>query len=196
MARSFNFGSHIRLQEGYIYHIDDIYSLHTPHSFQLYYNYSVTTRRIDVLASDQTLNRLKREYPRSLLSSRLLLNTLNNEIWYHTSASLIDIVEITACKEVSHEGFEVVGALFSYADGHKESIGQYRLDYDLESHIVVPVTHLHVGTKRNRLGLSYVAFLRVTQLPNEQLVDWLDIPLSGRLEWWYSLRQSRIDHIF
>lgn len=83
-----------------------------------------------------------------------------------------------------------MGMLLCYADGHRECVGQFRLDWVAEPIAVGKTDKLYICGKRTNKSWAYVATV-VTRAPtNRADGQWLDVPQAGVLEWWFSSRHS------
>lgn len=106
-------------------------------------------------------------------------------LWQYTSCSLSNLREIQPCIE-THEDFQqVVGMLLSYADGHRESVGQMRLDQMAEPISIAKNDILFFHSKAAPDGLKHIDFV-TTQAPEvKEEGCWLEVYLYGTLEWWF-----------
>jgi hypothetical protein len=99
------------------------------------------------------------------------------------------VTQITLCKDAyaSHE--PILGMLLQYIDGHRTCLGQFRFDMALEAILVNQTSALHIGSGRTETSLPYVAKVTIGQ-PDRVDLAWLDINWDGKLEWWFSNRQT------
>ncbi|KAF4447885.1 hypothetical protein F53441_8635 [Fusarium austroafricanum] len=109
-----------------------------------------------------------------------------------TYASLGDVRTITPCR--SRAAFDlkaIVGLLFTYTDGRQRCIGQVRLDW-LEDPLVVTSEKIWLGCAVEEvkpLGEGFwpptnrIKWVSVSKPLADGKRQYLEIPLSGRLEW-------------
>jgi hypothetical protein len=115
--------------------------------------------------------------------------------------SLDSVVEVTPClSEV--KGFEpvIVGLIFRYKDGRRASIGQIRLDR-FQPALEVDIASMGMCLRfvRSAQGFINVIGVDVQTCPpsDEQVYDArLEVPWQGKLEWWFSHRESWVCHEF
>lgn len=83
-----------------------------------------------------------------------------------------------------------MGMLLHYADGHRESIGQFRLDWAVEPIMVAKLEKLYFCGKRTKKSWGYVAHVTTEPPASRARSSWLDVDQAGTLEWWFSTRHS------
>ncbi|KAH7129632.1 hypothetical protein B0J13DRAFT_140093 [Dactylonectria estremocensis] len=127
------------------------------------------------------------EVPRSISTPPY---TQSNEIWLHSSCSLLGVVEVHPCINNTSAYRPVMGMLLHYADGHRESIGQFRLDWAVEPIIVAKLEKLYFCGKRTKKSWGYVAYVTTEPPGSRAQSSWLDVGQAGTLEWWFSSRHS------
>lgn len=116
--------------------------------------------------------------------------TQSNEIWVHSSCSMRNLTLIYTCINNSVPHGPVVGMPLHYADGHRGSVGQFRLDWRIEPLAVGETDKLYICGKRTKQSWGYVATV-TTQAPLIRTEgNWLDIVQVDSLEWWFSSRHS------
>lgn len=127
------------------------------------------------------------ELPRSISTPPY---TQSNEVWLHTSCSMRSVVEVHLCVDHTSVYRPVIGLLFYYADGHGESIGQFRLDWAVEPITITELEKLYIYGKRTKKSWGYVSRI-TTQPPGSRTQSrWLEVNQAGTLEWWFSSRHS------
>ncbi|KAF9770073.1 hypothetical protein IL306_012424 [Fusarium sp. DS 682] len=113
-----------------------------------------------------------------------------NEVWVHTSCSMRRLTSIQPCINASASHRPIVGMLLYYHDGHRESIGQFRLDWSIKPFSIGETDKLYICCKRTKKSWGYVASV-MTQPPlHRQEGRWLDVAQVGVLDWWFSSRHS------
>ena len=127
------------------------------------------------------------EAPRSISTPPY---TQSNEIWLHSSCSMLGVVEVYPCVNVTSAYRPVIGMLLIYADGHRESIGQVRLDWALKPIRVAKLEKLYFCGKRTKKSWGYVAHVTTEPPAGQTRSRWLDVGRAGTLEWWFSSRHS------
>ncbi len=110
--------------------------------------------------------------------------------YFYSSASLSQVVEITLCRE---EHSLIAGLLFRYTDGHRASVGEFRMDCIGETLQVDPRRNLlYLGFAKAEKVLPHVARLELS-LPREMgSLRWLRIPWRGTLDWWFCFRTCKV----
>ncbi|KAG5766485.1 hypothetical protein H9Q72_005450 [Fusarium xylarioides] len=116
--------------------------------------------------------------------------TQSNEIWIHSSCSMRHLTLVHACVDKSAPHQPVIGMLLYYTDGHRESVGQFRLDWSIESITVREMDRLYICGKRTKQNWGYVAAATTRPPLNQAEGCWLDVAQAGLLEWWFSSRHS------
>ncbi|OTA80871.1 hypothetical protein M434DRAFT_17566 [Hypoxylon sp. CO27-5] len=135
-----------------------------------------------------------------------------NQDYFYSSCRMNDVTSVTPCINEDHPDKLVIGLLFQYEDGHRECVGQMRLDWTTDT-IEVDRTRrtLRVGmTKpkiRNRGRPFGESFINVTRTVGRVVVSnsskyvgyrsgytWIDVPWYGTLEWWFSATNTIVSH--
>ncbi|KAG8673851.1 hypothetical protein FPOAC2_07320 [Fusarium poae] len=159
---------------------------------RIYYNQPDArgTRNADFIALENSDTTTQDNIPKMPVSVSPCPDTHGNEIWVHTSCNMRRLTGIQPCINTSASHRPVVGMLLYYHDGHRESIGQFRLDWSIKPIAVGETDKLYISGKRMKKSWGYVASV-TTQAPLDRGVDcWLDVPQVGVLEWWFSSRHS------
>lgn len=133
-------------------------------------------------------------YPPSLTPSSPPPYTQYNEPWYYTNCRLEDVVEITCCTDRTASHKPIIGMLIGYGNGRRACVGQYRMDWAMETLTVSPSGRLRIGLGKTRRNFPYVASISLPGLatPDSDSLSWMDMPWHGKLEWWFSQRQCRL----
>ena len=102
-----------------------------------------------------------------------------------------------------------IGMILRYRDNHRAGVGQFRWDWATRPVEVGSRTMLHIGFRilEGHHGNSddfydaddaidaNVAYLDIySPEDRESYSSWLEIPLSGTLEWWFAPHASKIYH--
>lgn len=124
------------------------------------------------------------------------------DFWQYSSCSLENVVAIQLCVETPVRHQPVVGMLVSYADGHKECVGQWRFDWASKPIDTSGTDGLHICHQRTRYLSSgrhrYIGIVAVrTELRQTSPVadgEWSAVGWTGTLEWWFSRRYIWLYH--
>ncbi|EXK78195.1 hypothetical protein FOQG_17119 [Fusarium oxysporum f. sp. raphani 54005] len=163
-----------------------------PKPSRVYYNQpgASGTLNVDVIALENSGTTAQDNIPSMPVSVSPCPYTQSNEIWVHTSCSMRRLTGIQPCIDASASHQPVIGMLLYYHDGHRESIGQFRLDWSIEPFAVGETDKLYISGKRTKKNWGYVANV-TTQAPLDRAEGrWLDVAQVGALEWWFSSRHS------
>ncbi|SPO00879.1 uncharacterized protein DNG_03627 [Cephalotrichum gorgonifer] len=118
-----------------------------------------------------------------------------NELWHYTNCRMEDVVEVTLCVDPTDQVKPIIGILVHYRNGCRACLGQYRLDWTEPPIFVDPSRALRIGMGRSPEKLPYVAEVGQGDAdPDLEGAQWMEVPWQGRLEWWFSHRQSRLDY--
>ncbi|CRK19048.1 hypothetical protein BN1708_012501 [Verticillium longisporum] len=159
-----------------------------------YFGVDANTTETEIsLAQDQ---QHRTRYPPSLTPSSPPPYTQYNEAWYYTNCRLEDVVEVTCCIDQSAPHQPIIGMLLRYGNRHRACVGQYRLDWALDTISVDRSKMLSIGLGRTKRRFLYVAELGLQRLgtTDSGSLSWMNIPWHGRLEWWFSQRQSKLNY--
>lgn len=116
--------------------------------------------------------------------------TQSNEVWLHSSCTMPHVTEVYACVNRTAPHRQVMGMLLCYADGHRECVGQFRLDWVAEPIMVGETDKLYICGKRTKESWGYVAAVTTRAPVNRTEGRWLDVAQVGTLEWWFSSHHS------
>lgn len=164
-------------------------------------------RGINIFGVDSTTARIERyrpssqetpwnPYPPNLMPTTPPPYTQSNEPWYYTNCRLEDATEITICADPTLAHKPIIGMLIRYSDDSRSCVGSYRLDWARDRIAVDPSQKLRIGLGKTAIRLPYVAVINVRSpaMGNPDVFSWVEMPWSGRLEWWFSTRQCRFFH--
>ncbi|KAF4447880.1 hypothetical protein F53441_8630 [Fusarium austroafricanum] len=115
---------------------------------------------------------------------------------FSTSARLENVVELIPCRSWAPRSTGIVGLIFIYSDGHRESVGQVRLDHLLDPIKVEPTGDMWLGFRAIPNGGAVAEAMRVIPSigqtihggnPSEEGLKWMRITWKGCLNWqfWY-----------
>lgn len=117
-------------------------------------------------------------------------HTGSDEGFFWSSASLEGVTALRQCRRGNSQGRqEVIGLLFTHADGTVSSVGQVRWDCLGKRSDVAGSDDLWLAFERTASRCPYIsdAQLSPSERPGRFRLSW-----RGRLEWWYSYRQCQI----
>lgn len=115
--------------------------------------------------------------------------------YFFTTAKLEDVVRVVPCQAWAPGSTGIVGLLFIYSDGHREAVGQIRLDYLLPSMSADPRGDMWLGVRPLSYGFVVDAIRLIPSAgktvyggnSSEDGLTWHRVEWKGRLEWlvWY-----------
>ncbi|QPC74715.1 hypothetical protein HYE68_005467 [Fusarium pseudograminearum] len=152
---------------------------------------------VDYLAFDTEDKRLDKDPSVQLGGPFALCSSGVSNQRFATSATLKDVVEVIPCRSWAPGSTGIIGLLLTYSDGHRETVGQVRLDHLLEPMQVVPTGDMWLGIRLFRHGKgAVVEALRL--MPSNGMtvhggntceagLQWRRVEWKGRLDWlfWY-----------
>lgn len=113
---------------------------------------------------------------------------------YFSSCRLEDVVEVALCRTrlggVSEDA--VTGLLVRYANGDRACVGSFRFDWASPARQVGRTGRLYIGCGQR---LNCVRDVRIEPPLVDNGLSWMEVPLSGKLEWWSSVGSCRVYHI-
>lgn len=113
------------------------------------------------------------------------------ENYFYSTANLDGVDTIVPCQRYIRGRQRIVGLFLQFPEGRQSCVGQIRLD-SLASPLQLS------GHQRFWLGFSeddhcpFVAGLELSEPTSSEGVSWLEVPLRGNLDWWFSLRQCQV----
>lgn len=140
----------------------------------------------------------KREQPASFIPKSPPMERQDPGDRYFSSCQLDGVVEVVPCRSRPgrqyKEGGVVTGLLVRYGSGDRACVGAFRFDW--------AVSDASVATGRTgKLCIGYgrepttVVDIRGELPLLEDGLLWVEIPLTGRLEWWSFRDQVEIHHV-
>ncbi|KAF5124181.1 hypothetical protein E5D57_012109 [Metarhizium anisopliae] len=114
----------------------------------------------------------------------------------YSCCRLENVAAVTPCrgKRLRHQ--PIIGMLLQYHDGTRACVGQYRLDWTLNTVAIRPELPMWLRQGEIERDKKYVSEVR---LNGRQVVDgaqsWQEIPWHGKLEWWYLRQEARVIHV-
>ncbi|QPC65942.1 hypothetical protein HYE67_008173 [Fusarium culmorum] len=193
-GRVFVLGTHIS-QHDIVVKYDCITSFPTEKHARFWFCYREGC--VDCLAFDTEDKRLENDPIVQLEGSSALCSSGLSNQRFATSATLKDVVEVVPCRSWAPGSTGIVGLLLTYSDGHRETVGQVRLDHLLEPMQVVPTGDMWLGIRLLPHGAGVVVeALRL--IPSNGMtvhggntceagLRWGRVEWKGRLDWlfWY-----------
>ncbi|KAI0837178.1 hypothetical protein F5Y06DRAFT_304880 [Hypoxylon sp. FL0890] len=124
---------------------------------------------------------------------------------FYSSCEMKGVTRITPCIGETHPIRPVIGMLLDYEDGHRECLGQMRFDWIASPLEVSEGSKLHIGMtkpdmKRPLHICTLVATVTLTQSEDTdgpfhpEVNNWINVPWSGTLEWWFSTDSTTVKH--
>lgn len=120
--------------------------------------------------------------------------TQSNEVWLYSSCSMRHLTEVYPCIKMTTPYRPLIGMLLSYSDGHRECVGQFRLDWVVERILVGETDKLYICGRRTKERWGYIAAVTCRAPANRTEDRWLEVAKTGTLEWWFSSRHSVLFH--
>ncbi|RKL46176.1 hypothetical protein BFJ72_g3084 [Fusarium proliferatum] len=119
-----------------------------------------------------------------------------------SSASLNDVRTITPCRGWSEPFLnDVVGLLFTYSDGRRRCVGQVRLDF-LDAPLTVNSDSFWLGCMDKETAVdewtpwhNNVATFCLSEPVQNEDIEYVKVPLKGRLEWAVLPTSSAVRHV-
>lgn len=120
------------------------------------------------------------------------------EDYFHTWCILNRVTSIRPCNGLQGGDQAILGLLFSNADGTESCVGQIRRDCLGSSKKIDVSGRLWLGfsLKNNEPRVVRVETFHsnVCQDADASDLSWFVVPWHGKLEWWFSFRQSKVCH--
>ncbi|KAH9235745.1 hypothetical protein K456DRAFT_34415 [Colletotrichum gloeosporioides 23] len=113
-----------------------------------------------------------------------------SESYFYSTAILDGIDMITLCQRYVWGKRRIIGLLLQFSGGRQSCVGQIRLDclgnpLPLGSH-----QSIWLGFSKDD-HRPFVSVLEFSEPKPTEGVWWFEVELFGRLEWWFSLKQSQ-----
>ncbi|CAI0652177.1 unnamed protein product [Colletotrichum noveboracense] len=117
-----------------------------------------------------------------------------SESYFYSTAILDGIDMITLCQRYVWGKRRIIGLLLQFSGGRQSCVGQIRLDclgnpLPLGSH-----QSIWLGFSKDD-HRPFVSVLEFSEPKPTEGVWWFEVELFGRLEWWFSLKQSQVCHM-
>ncbi|KAK1843036.1 hypothetical protein CCHR01_14341 [Colletotrichum chrysophilum] len=114
-----------------------------------------------------------------------------SESYFYSTAILDGVHMIAPCQRHVRGKLRIIGLLLHFSGGRQSCVGQIRLD--------CLGSLLPVGSRQSVwLGFSkddhrpFVSVLELSEPKPTEGTWWFEVELFGRLEWWFSLKQSQV----
>ncbi|KAM0551751.1 hypothetical protein ACHAPJ_008319 [Fusarium lateritium] len=173
--------------------------------------YSYPQDGVDCFAFDTPDLRCSRQnIPSELNNPNIFVHSGLPGQGFFTTAKLENVVEVTPCKAWGPGTTGIVGLVFLYSDGHRDAVGQVRLDH-LMSPIAVDQTNEHhdmwLAARDHHCKDSWGSFITVVEMmrvmpsfaeninggnPSEEGLQWMRVRWRGRLDWFFWYRSCRV----
>lgn len=115
------------------------------------------------------------------------------EAFMWSSAALDGVISLRQChRQRSHSLNMVSGLELQYEDGSMTTVGEVRLD-SLGDQTNISSSCVWLGFLATHEGYPYITAIEAAH-PTQNEVTWFQVPLTGRLEWWYSSQQCQVWH--
>ncbi|KAJ8127384.1 hypothetical protein O1611_g6251 [Lasiodiplodia mahajangana] len=121
--------------------------------------------------------------------------SMSYEDYLYTTARVDHVAHVSLCRADSSS--VITGLVFEYTDGHRESVGQIRLDC-LEDPFMIDISQkMWLKISRSPDGYPQVVdagFSPIKERLGKTGGEYLYIMWHGVLEWWFSLNQCLLYH--
>ncbi|CAM1501689.1 Fc.00g036730.m01.CDS01 [Cosmosporella sp. VM-42] len=116
-----------------------------------------------------------------------------HEEYFYTFASLKDVTKVTPCRRSTNSNSTIIGLLLEYSTGRRACVGQIRTD-SLDRAVTVQAEEkLWLSTQESSKGYSNVVTCDVGVLPPDwKGLTFVEAAWEGKLEWWFSSKQSQV----
>lgn len=116
------------------------------------------------------------------------------EDYFYTSASLDNATTVSLC-EGSYKGkVYVTGLVFTYSNGREACVGQIRRDYLSCPLQLITSPMLWLGFSLENREPRVAKIETISSPSDTSSLEWLAIPWTGQLDWWFSARQCKVYH--
>jgi hypothetical protein len=113
------------------------------------------------------------------------------EDFFYSDHDLTGLVKVTPCKFLDKPGYS--GMILHFSNGHRESVGQVRLDCLCPSIELESSTLLSLGFKTRPDWHPYVAAITTARCSSEMDFEAIiELSCHGRLEWIWSHYQTHV----
>lgn len=148
---------------------------------------------VDCLAFDcEDKRHDKNEAPPSFHDPSTWSSRMSAQQVFNKSVRLGAVTEVVPCRSWIPGSTGIVGLIFAYSDGSRESVGQVRLDHLLSPIEVDPAGEMWLGARLFHPSGAVVESMRVIPStgqtfhggnPSQEGLTWLRILWRGRLDW-------------
>ncbi|KAF5022664.1 hypothetical protein F66182_5282 [Fusarium sp. NRRL 66182] len=169
-----------------------------PHRFW----YSLLPDGVDSFAFDGSdLRRRQVEASRVLGDDGPVHSGYRNQ-GFASTARLENVVEVIPCRSWTPGSTGIVGLILTYSDGHKDSVGQIRLDHLMPPVAVDPTGDMWLGSRAHPVSQWHGSIVEAMRIipsdggtiyggnTSEQGLRWIRVQWRGRLDWLFWYRQS------
>ena len=116
---------------------------------------------------------------------------------FFTFAPLEHVTKVTPCRRSTTSSSTVVGILFEYSTGRQACVGQIRTDSLDRPFTVQSGEKMWLGVKETSKGRTNVVTCDVDVAPPPRDdVTFLEIRWEGKLEWWFTAKESRVNRVY
>jgi hypothetical protein len=121
---------------------------------------------------------------------------------FATTAALDGVVEVVPCTSWAPGSTGIVGLIFTYSDGHREAVGQIRLDHLLAPMRVDQTGDMWLGFRQLSYGIVIEALRLIHSNgktiyggnTSENGLRWYRVVWRGRLDWFFWYGRSFVSH--
>lgn len=162
---------------------------------QIFFNHwaSLDFSQISLMGFEQAQpSRPTLDYPQALTP---LSNPPNSTLWYYSTCSLVNVIEITPCYNRRKQHHPIIGLLLRYRNGHQSCIGQYRIDWTSQPMKVIGNQMQVAFENGENYGEILALNVNVLKTIDIRHLARMNIPWSGTLDWWFTDKDCRLSHV-
>ncbi|KAL1840985.1 hypothetical protein VTK73DRAFT_3620 [Phialemonium thermophilum] len=161
--------------------------------------YSVPHENFDgevrYVALDRLSPAVPRRYPPEVVPATPFDgSSLGQAPWLFSSCPTADIAELILCRDDSLEYRPVLGMVVRYGSGRRASVGEVRLDLELEEVRVDPDAPLYIHSWRARRQGLCVVDVTHERGPSGRRQHWLNMHKDQMLEWFFTDQCTIVRH--
>lgn len=157
------------------------------------------TNRIYFESSPLGVHKLAFESPQPVERQPLIVpaptswhpKTAAGQGYFHSSAELSSVEEVTPCRHIVDGQVIVTGLLLRYSTGRQACVGQVRLDWLGRPLQVDMCQTLWLGFSLEKGGMCVTA-LGLSRPESQKPMTFLDVPFRGSIDWWFSRMQCQV----
>lgn len=116
------------------------------------------------------------------------------EDYFYTSALLDNATTVTPCNGSYKGGAYITGLILTYTDGHESCVGHIRRDSLSCPLELTESPMLWLGFSLENMEPRVAKIETVSRPSDTHSLEWLEVPWTGQLEWWFSARQCKVHH--